>query len=252
MSNESQPPEIPKQKTHPAPNTQSPEQRQKPETPKVINTPLTLSNTLGFLLKKPMNLVATIDKKHSAPWLPLALLTFLSLTLFGVVVGAFSAGNQLWAAPLKIVGGVTFAAIICLPSLYIFACLSGIEARFQTLAAILLSAIAITALLLVGFAPVIWLFSTSSSSAVFFGFLCLTLWIICLSFGFRFISRAASTLGTKNAAHLGVWTGVFLLVTIQMPTTLRPIIDSSEHEPILTLDEKKFFLTHWAEQLSNN
>jgi len=200
-----------------------------------------------------MDFVATIEKNSAVPWLPLAIIATICLSLFGLVVGAFSAGDQLWAAPLKIVGGTTFAAIICLPSLYIFASLSGIEARFQTLAAILSSCIAITSLLLVGFAPVVWLFSTSSDSAVFFGFLCLTLWLICLTFGFRFITRAAKILGTGNAPHLGVWCGVFLIVTLQMPTTLRPIIGTpGVDEKLLTLDEKKFFLVHWGEQFNDS
>src|SRR5690349_8195649 len=44
--------------------------------------------------------------------------------IYGVVIGTFSRGPQLWIAPLKIAGGLLIAAIICLPSLYIFACLS--------------------------------------------------------------------------------------------------------------------------------
>lgn len=258
-NNDQQPPEPPKENIPPAPNFvphyNQPPQKQKPEPdpPKIITDPLNTSNLLGALLRRPMDFVATIHKNNAVPWLPLAIIAIICLSLFGLVVGAFSAGDQLWAAPLKIVGGTTFAAIICLPSLYIFASLSGIEARFQTLAAILTACVAITSLLLVGFAPVVWLFSTSSDSAVFFGFLCLTLWLICLTFGFRFISRAAKILGTGNAPHLGVWCGVFLIVTLQMPTTLRPIIGTpGKSEKLLTLDEKKFFIIHWADQFKTN
>ena len=49
--------------------------------------------------------------------------------LYGLVVGTFSMGTQLWAAPVKIAGGLLLAALICLPSLYIFTCLSGSTAR---------------------------------------------------------------------------------------------------------------------------
>ena len=49
--------------------------------------------------------------------------------LYGVVVGTFSGGDQIWAAPVKIAAGLLLAACICLPSLYIFSCLSGSEAR---------------------------------------------------------------------------------------------------------------------------
>jgi len=45
--------------------------------------------------------------------------------IYGVIVGSFSGGVQWWAAPLKISAGLLISALICLPSLYIFACLSG-------------------------------------------------------------------------------------------------------------------------------
>ena len=41
------------------------------------------------------------------------------------MVGDFSGGTQLWAAPLKIAGGTLLTAAICLPSLYVLACLGG-------------------------------------------------------------------------------------------------------------------------------
>src|SRR4051812_12616100 len=49
--------------------------------------------------------------------------------IYGLVVGTFSGGNQLWAAPIKIAAGLVISALICLPSLYIFSCLSGSDGR---------------------------------------------------------------------------------------------------------------------------
>src|ERR1044071_121478 len=49
--------------------------------------------------------------------------------IYGVVAGTFSGGAQLWAAPVKIACGLLISALICLPSLYIFSCLSGSQAR---------------------------------------------------------------------------------------------------------------------------
>src|ERR1044071_6738071 len=48
--------------------------------------------------------------------------------IYGVVVGSFSGHEQWWAAPVKIAGGLLVSTVICLPSLYIFACLSGSQA----------------------------------------------------------------------------------------------------------------------------
>src|SRR5258706_3013332 len=61
------------------------------------------------------------------------LISILCSLVYGVVAGTFSQGIQLWAAPLKIAGGLLFSALICLPSLYIFTCLSGSPARFSAI-----------------------------------------------------------------------------------------------------------------------
>lgn len=217
-----------------------------PEKGTPIDTPFSLSTILNTLLKKPLDLIATVHKKQQLPWLPLLLISILCLSVFGLVVGAFSGGQQYWAAPMKIILGLGFGALICLPSLYIFCCLSGIDVSFQTVMGILISSIALLALLLVGFAPVVWLFSTSSSSTAFFGFLCIALWLICLSFGFKLINRSARFLGVKSTSHLKAWMVIFTLVTLQLPTTLRPIIGTSEK--LFNFEDKKFFLTHWLEQ----
>src|SRR4051794_30148789 len=39
--------------------------------------------------------------------------------VYGVIVGTFTGGAQLWIAPAKIAGGMLVCALICLPSLYI-------------------------------------------------------------------------------------------------------------------------------------
>jgi hypothetical protein len=243
----STPPEIPSpaQLTPPAKKSVMP-QASPPEKPIIpIEGPLTFSCLLNALLKRPVDLIATIHTKQSLPWQPLLVLSIICLSIFGVVVGAFSGAEQFWLAPAKIVLGLSFGALICLPSLYIFSCLSGIDVKFQTVFGLLLCAISLLSLLLVGFAPVVWLFSTSSSSILFFGLLCTALWIICLGFGFKLIAKACLHLGMTSGFHLKVWMAVFTLVTLQLSTTLRPIIGRSDS--ILNFSEKKFFLSHWLE-----
>ena len=60
--------------------------------------------------------------------------------------------------------------------------------------------------------------------------------------------RAGRALGMTTTGHLLVWCIVFLLVTLQMPTTLRPILGESEQ--FLNLEEKRFFLRYWGEHLT--
>ena len=207
------------------------------------------SNLLSKLLRKPLSIFHELETKEALWKIPvtLILISLVSLTVFGLVVGTFSWGDQIWAAPLKIVSGLMFSALICLPSLYIFTCIGGLEARFSTVVGMLCSIVALSGLLLVGFAPVVWLFSVSSTSAVFIGFMLLALWMICVGFGFTLVFRAGKAMGMTNTGHLLVWCLIFLLVTVQMTTTLRPIV--GESDALFNFEEKKFFLQYWSEEL---
>ena len=73
----------------------------------------------------------------------------------------------------------------------------------------------------------------------FFGFLLIVLWLICACFGLSLVFRSGHALGMTNTGHFAVWCLIFLLVTLQMTTTLRPIIGSEEK--LVNFEEKKFF-----------
>jgi len=216
--------------------------------PELIKEPITLTLLIQQLLKTPQNVTHSIRCGSSLPWLPLCLFTLSAFALFGLILGMFSGGDQLWHAPLKIAGGILFAATICLPSLFIFSCLSKIESNFKSIIGILVCAICISALLLLGFIPVLWLFSTTSGSLAFFGFLALATWLICLCLGINFISKSAKHLGATQTTPLHIWFVIFTLVTLQMPTSLRPIVGETQKD-FVNFKDKKFFLIHWGESM---
>lgn len=244
--NQPAPPQIPQ----PPQSSYTPPQPTPPAGYEELDGGFSHANILNKLLRKPLSLVHSLETSEDGAKLPfrLLLIAVASLAVFGLVVGSFSAGSQLWAAPVKIIGGLLFSAIICLPSLYIFTCLGGLDAKFRTVAGLLCCLVALTSLLLVGFAPVVWLFSVSSNSIGFMGFLLVALWILCAGFGLMLVFRAGRALGMKGSGHLVIWCFVFLLVTLQMPTTLRPIIGKSDQ--FLNLEEKRFFLHYWSEQVT--
>ncbi len=215
-----------------------------------------LANLIGFLLKKPLAIINDLEaqKKPGRVIFPLILISVACLAVFGLVVGTFSSQKiddiQIWAAPLKIVGGLLFSSLLCLPSLYIFSCLGGVNARFQTITGVLSAFIALSGLLLIGFAPVVWLFSVSSNSASFLGGLLILLWVVCVGFGFMLVLRAGRALGMSNISHVIIWCLVFLVVTLQMTTTLRPIV--GDDGSLFNFEEKKFFLRYWGEQVMHD
>lgn len=211
-----------------------------------------LPNLIGSLLKKPLSIIHDLEAQKNPGRIItcLILISVACLSVFGFVVGTFSWNNQLWAAPLKIVLGLFFSGLICLPSLYIFSCLGGVNARFQTITGVLCAFIALSGLLLIGFTPVIWLFSVSSTSASFLGALLILLWGVCVGFGFVLALRAGRALGMTNISHIILWCLVFLVVTLQMTTTLRPIVGADEK--LFNFGEKKFFLRYWGEQVMHD
>src|ERR1043165_6834453 len=173
----------------------------------------------------------------------LMVIALLCAAVYGVVVGTFSLKDQLWIAPVKITGGMLVSALICLPSLYIFACLSGSQARLAEIFGLVMGMLMLTTILLIGFAPVAWLFSQSTESVNWMGTLHLIFWFIAAIFGLRFLNTAFSHSQARSNAGFNTWVVIFMLVVVQMTTALRPIVGTSES---FFPTEKKFFLSYWA------
>lgn len=201
------------------------------------------------LLRRPNALAKHLTDGRQGPTVRFAGLALLCFLLFGLVLGCFAKHEQLWAAPLKIGSGLLISGVICFPSLYIFSTLAGARVGIGQLAACLAGALALAGMLLLGFAPAVWIFAESTDSLGFMGVLALVSWLAALSFALRFLKSAAAATGASQKAPLTIWSIVFLLVTLQMTTTLRPILGRSDH--FLT-QEKKFFLQHWNESASES
>jgi hypothetical protein len=168
--------------------------------------------------------------------------------VYGAVVGTFSMGPQLWIAPVKIAGGLLVSALICIPSLYIFACLSGSQARLVEIVGLVTGLLVLMTLLLIGFAPVAWLFSQSTRSATWMGAFHLIFWFIATVFGLRFLEAGFSHSRARSNAGFNTWVIIFVLVVVQMTTALRPIVGTAD---TFLPKEKKFFLNYWGDCLKS-
>jgi len=198
---------------------------------------------LQTLLKHPGQIIYALFRDRRAGLLIwLLLLGVFGISLYGVLVGAQSGGTQMLVAPTKLGLAAILSTLICLPSLYIFSSLDGIDAEIRGVCGVLFAAICLSAILLIGFAPVAWIFSQSTDSIVFMGILHLLFWAIGIRFGLRLIRAMTRFLGGRPNGHLQVWSAIFVLVCLQMLTTLRPIMAESKS---FFPGEKKFFLVHW-------
>lgn len=219
---------------------QPPQARAEPPLPDKLD----IRALFEALLRSPRGLVARLSEPGSGALLSFLGIAIISMVAFGLVLGSFAMGTQLWAAPLKITAGLLIAGIICYPSLYIFSCLAGSRAGAGQLASTLAGMLALAGLLLLGFAPAVWIFTQATDAFGFMGALALIPWFVALCFGFRFLETAVGLTGATSRGPVFVWSCIFLMVTLQMTTSLRPILG---RDPRFLTDEKKFFIQHWIE-----
>jgi hypothetical protein len=196
------------------------------------------------MLRQPRRLMFQLRQPGAGKLIATMLfITVVCNLIYGVVMGSFSGGMQWWAAPIKITVGLLISAIICLPTLYIFACLSGAQARLAEILGLVTGLLMLMSILLIGFAPVAWLFSQSTASVAWMGALHLLFWFISTMFGLRFLEKGFSYSKARSGSGLWMWILVFVLVVLQMTTALRPLVGTSKS---FLPTEKVFFLEYWA------
>jgi hypothetical protein len=201
-------------------------------------------NAIEAVLRQPRRLLWNLRQPRSGGLMgAMVLAALLCALVYGAVVGTFSMGTQLWAAPVKVAAGLLISALICLPSLYIFSCLSGSHARLTEICGLLVGLLLLLTLLLIGFAPVAWLFSQSTQSVAWMGALHLLFWFVATCFGLRFLYSGFRHSQAQNMAGVATWTVLFVLVMLQMTAALRPLVGTAD---TFLPKEKKFFLVHWG------
>jgi hypothetical protein len=232
------------------------------QMPPVINGPRALgddpaervpiTNPIGVIeavLRQPRRLLFQLREPGAGKLIAGMLFASLMCGLvYGLIIGSFSGAEQWWAAPVKFTAGLLISALICLPSLYIFAGLSGSTARPGEIFGLVAGLLLLMTVLLIGFAPVAWLFSQSTNSILWMGVLHLTFWFVATAFGLRFLEAGFRLTNVRSGAGLKTWTIIFVLVVLQMSTALRPLLGRAD---TFLPTEKQFFLAHWGDCLEN-
>ncbi len=204
----------------------------------------TIFGVIEAILRQPRRLLFQLRQPGAGRLIGGMLFTSLICGLiYGLIIGSFSGAEQWWAAPIKFTGGLFISSMICLPSLYIFAGLSGSTARLGEIFGFVAGLLLLMTVLLIGFAPVAWLFSQSTNSVFCMGFYHLMFWFVATVFGLRFLDSGFRHTNASSGAGLKTWSVIFVLVVLQMSTALRPLLGRAD---TFLPAEKKFFLTHWG------
>jgi hypothetical protein len=198
------------------------------------------------LVQAPASIVEDIHRRKLTLFKLTALLV-VTMSLTGLVVAAFSGGMQYLIVPLKLSAGMLACALLCLPSLYIFSSLGGASQSLRETAAALLMGVALMGVLLVGLAPISWLFSQTTSSPAIMGGLHIAALLVSSWFGLGLVRRVLGVLGGRPVTGVRAWGMMFVLVVLQMTTTLRPLVGPYDGA---LLGDKLFFATHWADVMS--
>lgn len=205
------------------------------------------SGVVAALLKEPdrvaQQLSADLDLRAAGVrWLVAAL---LGHAVFGLAVGLFGGWRigvmDLLKAPMIMLASL----LLCFPSLYVFACVGGAPLTLTQAFAIGAACSALVGLVLAALAPVAWLFAVSTASPGFIVLLTLVLWGVAVRFALRFIARVQAFEPFRQATGIRCWLLVLVLVSLQMATTLRPLLRAPEGGFCDT--GKLFFLMHFGD-----
>jgi len=154
------------------------------------------------------------------------------LAVYGAVLGSTHSLLQATSSAAKLPVLFLVTSIICIPALYIFSTLFGSNQRLNQSVALVLSAITITAVLLLSFAPITLFFMLTTSGYQFFKLLNVFFFVIAgfagmgfFSRGMRRVSRADKQQGAKGRGLvLFLWIALYAFVGSQMAWTLRPFV----------------------------
>jgi hypothetical protein len=205
---------------------------------------------LAALLRSPLSLAARIAEDRSLWSAAMALLLWglVFHAVYGFAMGLFGGMDVALMSAVKAPLIALCALLLCLPSLCVFSCVADMPISIAQTVALGASALAMTGLMLIGLAPVTWLFAVSTESLAFTVLLNLAIWGVCVLFTFRLFNRLSDFGETRHTHGIKSWLIVYIVVSLQMATAMRPLLTMPETG--WWAGEKKFCAVHFIESVS--
>jgi hypothetical protein len=153
------------------------------------------------------------------------------LALYGAVLGSTHSLLQTLSSAIKLPLLFLATLVVCSPTLYFFNVLFGSNQSLTQNVALILTAITVTSVLLLSFAPIVVFFLITAFGYQFFKRLNVAILAICGIVGVIFLSqgmKVVSAAGEEGAQGrrnvMWMWVIVYAFVGSQMAWTLRPFI----------------------------
>jgi hypothetical protein len=159
------------------------------------------------------------------------------LALYGAVMGSTHSFLQALTSAGKLPLLFLATLMVCAPTLYFFNLIFGSSKSLSQDVALMLTAITVTAVVLLACAPIVLFFLLTSSNYQFFKLLNVGVFAIAgligvmtLAQGMRAVSHVAGDNSRTRAAVLRLWILVYAFVGSQAAWTLRPFVGAPSME----------------------
>jgi hypothetical protein len=151
--------------------------------------------------------------------------------LYGAVMGSTHSLWQALSSGFKLPLLFLATLIVCAPTLYFFNLIFGSNQSLSQNIALILTAITVTAVVLLSFAPIVLFFLLTSSNYQFFKLLNVGVFtvagvvgVLFLTQGMRLVSGPRADGGGARLAVVRLWILIYAFVGSQVAWTLRPFI----------------------------
>ena len=153
----------------------------------------------------------------------------LFLALFGAVIGSDHSVWQVLSSAVKLPVLFLLTLVICVPTLYFFTTIFESSLTLTQIFALLLASVTMTAIVLLGFTPVVLFFLITTSQYQFFKLLTVAIFAIAGVIGVRQLSQGLWLLTAHDGRSAGarrtilrLWILLYMFVGSQLAWTLRP------------------------------
>ena len=153
------------------------------------------------------------------------------LALYGAVMGSTHSLWQALSSAAKLPVLFLATLVICAPTLYFFNLIYGSDQSLTQNVALILTAVTVTAVVLLSFAPILMFFLLTSSNYQFFKLLNVGIFAVAGLVGVRFLAQGMRVISADVKEGAGarrnvvlLWIVIYAFVGSQVAWTLRPFV----------------------------